>query len=284
MTRVHAVLLLASRLFAVAALIVGGIVTASLYRIRFGRRWFLRPQGQQVIQAWMRQVARTVGMRISINGVAPDRPALIVANHVSWLDIVALNAVQAMSFLAKDSVRAWPLLGPLSAMTGTLFLRRGSLSAINRSMDEIGWRLRTGHRVAIFPEGTTTDGTTVRSFHRALFRSAERAGVPVQPVAIRYVRRGVRDRIAPFVGDDGFLSHLLRVAAAGPMEVQLTWCESIVAAGTDSRDVALAARERIANVLDGDMAQALAAVARVEQYPPCPADVARSHTAAGRQA
>jgi 1-acyl-sn-glycerol-3-phosphate acyltransferase len=249
MMRPRRLLRVLPRLVAVAGLVLGGIVLAASYRVVLGRGWFLRPAGERLIQGWMRRLALVLGMHISVTGTMPPGASLVIANHISWLDIIALNATAPMSFLAKDAVRAWPLLGPLAAITGTMFLRRGSLSAMNRGMEEIAARLRAGHRVTLFPEGTTSNGSTVLLFHRALLRSARMAGVPLQPVAISYRRGRRRDTIVPFVGDDEFLSNLLRVLAAGPLHVQLVVCASSLVDNGNSPGLAQAARRSIIDAL-----------------------------------
>jgi hypothetical protein len=103
--------------------------------------------------------------------------------------------------------------------------------------------------VTLFPEGTTSDGSTVLPFHRALLRSAGLAGVPVQPVAIAYRRGRERDTIVPFVGEDDFLSNLLRVLAAGPLHIELVVCTSSSTDDVDSRSLAQVARQRIVDAL-----------------------------------
>lgn len=242
------------------ALIAGGLIAAAYLRIRFGNRWFLGKPGEGIIQAWMSRVARILGLRISVLGEPVAGPALMVANHVSWIDIVALNSVLPMSFLSKDNVRRWPLIGRLSAATGTLFLRRGSMAGLNRTTDEIADRLSRGKHVTLFPEGTTTDGSRVLPFHRALFRSAQRARVAVQPVALSYRRNGSRDYIAPFVGDDSFVSHLLRILSVRTTEVQLCFCKPVTESTGDSRALARYAQTRVTAILSMPASRAVLAV------------------------
>jgi 1-acyl-sn-glycerol-3-phosphate acyltransferase len=261
-----------ARAVVLLALILGGMITAVFFRVRLGRRWFLARSGEKIIQAWMKRTARTLGLRVTVVGEPVPGPVLTVANHVSWLDIVALNSVRPMSFLSKDNVRKWPLIGRLSAVTGTLFLRRGSLLGLNRTMDEIVDRLHQGKHVTLFPEGTTTDGSRVLPFHRALFRSAHRAQVPVQPVAIRYVRNGGRDHAAPFVGDDGFVTHLLRILAVGTTEVRLYFCRPVTESTGDSRTLARYVHDQVATVVSLPIGSAALAVHGYGQRPVQPTE------------
>lgn len=261
------VIWLSGRATILIAYIAGGLVTAAYLRIRFGNRWFLGKPGEEIIQAWMSRVARILGLRISVIGEPVTGPALMVANHISWIDIVALNSVRPMSFLSKDNVRRWPLIGRLSAATGTLFLRRGSMVGLNRATNEIADRLNQGKHVTLFPEGTTTDGSRVLPFHRALFRSAQRAKVEVQPVALSYRRNGSRDYIAPFVGDDAFVSHLLRILSVRSTEVELYFCKPVAESTGDSRVLARYAHARVVNILSLPKARAVLAANGGESLP-----------------
>jgi 1-acyl-sn-glycerol-3-phosphate acyltransferase len=141
-----------------------------------------------------------------------DGPLLVVANHVSWLDVYLLNALAPARFVAKSEVRRWPLVGAMAATCGTLFIVRGSYRDAARVKDEVAAALRRGERVVVFPEATTTDGTRVARFYAALLQAAIDAGVPVQPVAIRYVGPdGAPDAAAAFIDDMTFATSLARV-------------------------------------------------------------------------
>jgi 1-acyl-sn-glycerol-3-phosphate acyltransferase len=113
---------------------------------------------------------------------------MIVANHVSWVDIFAINAVVPVRFVAKAQVRRWPLVGWLSARAGTIFIDRGRRQDTLRVNALISQALRAGELFAVFPEGTTSDGSTLLKFHSSLLEPALEAGAAVQPVALRYER------------------------------------------------------------------------------------------------
>jgi 1-acyl-sn-glycerol-3-phosphate acyltransferase len=160
---------------------------------------------------WSRQLLDILGIRLAgyPRGMARGREealapgSLFVANHVSWLDIFALNAVRPMAFVAKSEVRGWPFAGWLTANTDTLFLRRGQRGqthAINRRIAEL---LAAGKDVAIFPEGTTTDGSVVLPFHGALLQPAIDGRHPIRPVALAYCDADGRRSAAPaYAGAD----------------------------------------------------------------------------------
>ncbi|MBB3101688.1 lysophospholipid acyltransferase family protein [Azomonas macrocytogenes] len=215
---------------------VACLVPVSLARRQRATRWFLA-----------RMVA-ALPLRVQLSGTLPERPALWLANHISWTDIPLLGQWLPMSFLSKDDVRQWPIAGWLAQESGTLFIRRGSgdLEGLHRQLADY---LRQGHPLLIFPEGTTTDGSQVGIFHSRLLSCATATGVPVQPVAIRYLRRGQRDSIAPFIGADDLLSHLRRLLAHEPVDVEIHLLPLIETAGRNRSGIAREAREGIKQAL-----------------------------------
>jgi 1-acyl-sn-glycerol-3-phosphate acyltransferase len=137
-------------------------------------------------QRWARRMIRTLGVRLCIEGAAPVPGALLVANHVSWLDILAIASYTPAIFVAKSEVRDWPAIGWLAARAGSLFLRRSSGRSLLRVKNRIAALLLEGSNVAIFPEGTTSDGSRVLPFRSGLLQAAVDSGRPVQPVAVAY--------------------------------------------------------------------------------------------------
>lgn len=172
--------------------------------------------------------------------------ALIVANHISWIDIFAINAALPAAFVAKEEVRHWPLIGWLAEKSDTVFLRRGSRGharIINREIAEI---LGKGEYVAVFPEGTTTDGTHLLHFHAALIQPALAVGRPVLPLAISYWDADGSRSLAPgYVGDVSLMQCTLAIAGCKGLVVRVTTCPALGLAGEDRRQVAVAAREAI---------------------------------------
>ncbi|MEU5089246.1 lysophospholipid acyltransferase family protein [Streptomyces sp. NPDC021356] len=194
------------RLMAVAVLVLGGIALSPLGgRIPAG--WVGR---------WCRAIARAAGVRVRISGTAaPTGGLLLVANHISWLDVPLLAAVRPARMLAKSEVRRWPLVGPLAARGGALFIERDRLRALPGTVALLAETLRAGAAVAAFPEGSTWCGRGRGRFHRAVFQAALDAGVPVQPVTIGYRRAGGATSTAPaFVGEDTLAASLWRVVRA----------------------------------------------------------------------
>jgi len=213
----------ASRATFLVAHLGSGLLQALYLGLRDGRNWHESATGQATIQRWMQRLTRILALRISVPERPLPVPAMIVANHISWLDIIALASVRPTRFLAKDTVRRWPLIGALAALSGTLFIRRGAASALRESNDRLCRSLRIRQQVAIFPEGTTSDGRAVGPFHSALFEAARRAYCPIQPLAIRYrnANGAIDTRAAPYVEKDIFVLHLWRILSRRETRVEL---------------------------------------------------------------
>ncbi|MBB3662332.1 1-acyl-sn-glycerol-3-phosphate acyltransferase [Prauserella sediminis] len=144
---------------------------------------------------------------------------LVVANHVSWLDIPALLALEPLTFLAKREVASWPFIGRQARRMGTLLLDRWSLRGLPASVDAVAERLRAGETVMAFPEATTWCSGPGGPFRRAVFQAALDAGAPIRPVTLSYRQRGEPSTIAAFVGDDGLASSLPRVIRARDLTI-----------------------------------------------------------------
>ncbi|MCK2094988.1 lysophospholipid acyltransferase family protein [Thauera aromatica] len=151
---------------------------------------------------WSRALLRILGIDLEAEGERITPGCLLVANHISWVDIFAINALAPAAFVSKAEVRAWPLIGWLAAKNDTLFLRRGSRGHARIVNAETAARLEAGGNVAIFPEGTTTDGTEVLHFHAALLQPAIACGRPVQPLALRYLNTDRGHNRAPAYDGD----------------------------------------------------------------------------------
>ena len=175
---------------------------------------------------WQLHLLQVLGVRVRQRGSAVAGGRLIMANHVSWLDIPLIGACAPTRFVSKAEVRDWPIAGWLAQAAGTFYLQRGK-HGTRPLVDRLVPQLRAGVSVAIFPEGTTSDGRDVLGFHSRLFAAAIEAGVPVQPVAIRYGEGDAGQSLAPFVGDDDLLSHLLRLLRNRRLEAEILFTAPI---------------------------------------------------------
>lgn len=175
-------------------------------------------------RTWSRCLLRVCGVRLAVRGQPRMEGAvLIVANHVSWLDIFVINAVRPTAFVAKSEIRRWPIVGRLVAGAGTLFLQRGHRHAIHTVGEAMKARFADNESVGLFPEGTTTEGFSLLPFHGSLFEPARQAGVAIQPVALRFLRHGRRDAFAAFVGEETLVGNLWRVLGARGLAVETVY-------------------------------------------------------------
>ncbi|TAL82140.1 MAG: 1-acyl-sn-glycerol-3-phosphate acyltransferase, partial [Candidimonas sp.] len=158
---------------------------------------------------WSQALMWLCGVRLRIVGEPVlAGAALWVANHVSWIDIFALNSVRSTSFIAKSDIRRWPLIGWLVAGAGTVFIERGQRQAVRLVGEQMKARFERGDVVGLFPEGTTSPGFDVMPFHSSLFDAALRAHVDIQPVALRFLHRGRRSDYVAFVGKQNLMQNL----------------------------------------------------------------------------
>ncbi|MFT0213849.1 lysophospholipid acyltransferase family protein [Pseudomonas sp. F1_0610] len=165
---------------------------------------------QQCTQRFMQLLCFVLPVHIKQTGKLPNLPMLWVSNHISWLDVMVIGQLQPLSFLSKAEVRNWPVFGWLAQGSGTLFIQRGQ-GQQNQITTQIAEYLDKGYSLVLFPEGTSTDGQSVKKFYSRLLAASIETMVPVQPVALTYIREGKRDTITPYVGDDVFANHLLAV-------------------------------------------------------------------------
>lgn len=202
-----------------------------------------------IIERWCREVLDILHINVSVHG----RPmpgnvssVMFVANHVSWMDVLLLNAYRRMHFVAKMEVRSWPLIGWIAAGTGTLFFKRTSPYQLACVMQSMTATLGRGDCIALFPEGTTTDGTSVHTFHSGLFESAILADVPIRPVGIRYLKSdGSLDADIAFVGDESLVSSILNVLSRPTTLARLSFSHPIDSSMGDRRRLAALCQEAV---------------------------------------
>ncbi|SFN28670.1 1-acyl-sn-glycerol-3-phosphate acyltransferase [Formivibrio citricus] len=200
------------------------------------------------IHRWSRQLLRIVGLRLAVHGQAApaDKPILLLSNHVSWLDIYALNAISPARFVAKSEVRSWPVIGTLCTRTGTLFVDRNSKHDARRVNTEIAQALQGGSDVALFPEGTTTDGSAIRPFRSALLQAAMESRALVQPVYLRYLDAGGSPTTLPAYCDDiSFGQSLWRLLGARGLRAEVHFLPPLRAEDIDRRELARTAETLI---------------------------------------
>jgi len=174
-------------------------------------------------------------------------PLLLVANHISWLDITSLHAARFCRFVSKADVKAWPLIGALASGVGTLFIERESRRDAMRVVHHMADSLRAGDVLAVFPEGTTGEGVELLPFHANLLQAAIAAGSPVQPVALQFIdtHSGERSLAPCYVGDDTLVGSVWRTVRARGITVRIVFGELQTAQGRERRTWAAGLRETI---------------------------------------
>jgi 1-acyl-sn-glycerol-3-phosphate acyltransferase len=246
------------RIVLLIALVLSGIAIAAAVFPVLGQA-----KRDRIIRAWSRGLLLVCGVRLRLaglplssaltqTGVEPGRRGrLLLANHVSWLDVFAVLAAAPCRFVAKSEIRDWPLLGMLVTLVGTLYIERGRRHAVASMNHRVLERLRRGDTVAVFPEGTTTDGRSLLPFHSNLLAPALEAGAECWPVALRYAEEGVPSTAAAFVGEMSLVASLWNILGARRLQVEVAFLEPVSAGGERNRHhVAEMAAERIAAWLD----------------------------------
>ncbi|MFT3813799.1 MAG: lysophospholipid acyltransferase family protein [Acidovorax sp.] len=199
----------------------------------------LTPAQQQArVHAWAQGLLDCAGVTLEVRGAPPaGGPVLIVANHLSWLDIPVLHAARYCRFISKADVRAWPVVGRLATAGGTLYIERTSARDAMRVVHHMRDALQAGQVLAVFPEGTTGDGRTLLPFHANLLQAALSADAPVLPVGLRFIDRRTRavSHAASYIGDETLVGSIWRTLAAPGLTAVLSWGVPEKAAGRDRR-------------------------------------------------
>ncbi|NOT10472.1 MAG: 1-acyl-sn-glycerol-3-phosphate acyltransferase [Methylococcaceae bacterium] len=198
---------------------------------------------------WLTRFCGIVNLHIIQEGTSPEPGALIVSNHISWLDIIAIGQCVPAYFIAKSDISSWPIIGYLAKQGGTLFIRRGDKQHIRTMSEKMVWLLKQNASIVAFPEGTTTNGDGVLAFHPSLFQPALLTRCPVQPVAIQYL--GAARFQAPFIGDDDFISHLFKILSLEKFEVKLTFLPAISSRDNNRRSISAETRNLIFEIISG---------------------------------
>ena len=240
------------RAFLRAAALVGMFVVG--VPLQVGLAW-LGPRVAGWTSVWFcRGLLRLLCLSIEVEGSIAEGPVLLAANHVSWIDVVALGSLQPFCFLAKREVASWPFLSKLAAVQGTVFINRRRRRDILPANRDLARRILEGRKVMLFPEGTTYDGRHPGRFLSSHFAAAREVlqlapsvmAVSVQPGAIAY-----SSRAAAWIGDDALLPHVWRVLRGAPIRCLLVFGPPVISgAGSDRKAIAREMRETIAATLE----------------------------------
>jgi 1-acyl-sn-glycerol-3-phosphate acyltransferase len=224
--------------------------------------WGLRlPTARAIPMVFHRIAARIMGVRVTVIGTpSADRPMLILSNHVSWIDIIALGTVMPLSFVAKAEVKTWPVFGLMAKLQRSVFVDRSKKGETSKVNTEIAERLKEGDPIVLFAEATTSDGNRLLPFRSALVGAAQEAIVSggsgphvcLQPVALAYTRRdGLptgrmgRAQIG-WYGDMEMVPHLAGILRGGTLDVEVRFGEAIAFdAGADRKGMTKLAEDQV---------------------------------------
>ena len=199
----------------------------------------LSPDQQHArVQVWSQQLLALAGVHLRVVGQPPlTGPVMLVANHISWLDIPVMHAARHCRFVSKSDVKGWPLIGTLATAAGTLYIERSSRRDALRMVRSMQEALERGEVLAVFPEGTTGDGRAMLPFHANLIQAAVAAQSPVQPVGLRFADRatGATSFAPSYIGDETLLGSIWRTLSAPPIEAVVHYGPPELPAGRDRR-------------------------------------------------
>lgn len=228
-----------------------GHVLRGLWVIRteFGR---LTPDAcALLVREWSRQMLGIMGVELVVRGVTPERgPLLLVANHISWLDILVMDAAFPARFVSKADVKHWPVLGALITGAGTLYIERENRRDAMRVVHHMAAALKANDTVAVFPEGTTGDGRELLPFHANLIQAAISAHAPVMPVALDFVdgASGQRSDAPLFVGNTTLLQSIWTTLRATQLQAVVHYGTPQTADGRERRAWAQDLRRAVADL------------------------------------
>jgi 1-acyl-sn-glycerol-3-phosphate acyltransferase len=221
--------------------------------------WLDRAERDRRVGRWAAGLLRVANVRAQLRGRPPrvrGEGALIVANHVSWLDIHLLHSLLPARFVSKAEVRGWPVIGWMAEAAGTLFLERSRKSDAARMNTVMAGHLRDGDCLALFPEGTTSDGTHLLPFYPSLFQPAVESGAQVWPALIRYLKAdGTPCANAAYYGDLSLGESLRRILGEPGIVAEITFLPAIASTGLGRRELAARAEAAMRAALAPDAAR-----------------------------
>ena len=197
-----------------------------------------QPEREARVQSWSLRLLGLLGVQLELRGRPPAAgPVLLVANHISWLDILVMNAARYCRFVSKSDVKRWPLIGTLATGGGTIYIERESRRDALRVVHHVAESLQRGEVVAVFPEGTTSDGMALLPFHANMIQAAISADAPAQPVALSFLDSGTRAAsLTPcYIDDDTLVGSLWRTVTGPPITAVVHYGEPQQASGRDRR-------------------------------------------------
>ena len=206
------------------------------------------------VQRWARGFLRVWRIDLQVRGTPPAQgPLLLVANHISWLDILVLHAAGFCRFVSKADIKDWPVIGMMATHAGTLYIARDSRRDALRVVHHMRDALQRGEVVAVFPEGTTSDGLTLLPFHANLIQAAISACAPALPVALEFIdsRTGQMSTAPMYIGDQTLLESVWRTLTTPGLRAVVTYGTPQAPEGRERRQWAAELREAVGALRTG---------------------------------
>lgn len=209
-----------------------------------------RKLNKVVVNTWSRILCSVCGLKMIARGKRQENPVLLVANHVSWIDIPVIHSYKLAGFVAKAEISKWPILGWIAKSGETLFIARGKHESRKKVLQLIDARLNQGRSIALFPEGKATNGDQLEQFHRQLMQAAVETRVPIQAIAIKYINEdGNRNKKIGFKENETFMNNVFRILSLPSCTVELNFCEVIETTEKSARELARITHAQVARVL-----------------------------------
>jgi 1-acyl-sn-glycerol-3-phosphate acyltransferase len=215
-----------------------GHILAGLWIVAVRLPRLSQAQQNSRVQVWAVELLGHLGIALDVRGQPPvTGPVLLVANHISWLDIPVMHAARHCRFVSKSDVQDWPLVGTLATAAGTLYIERSSRRDASRMVGLMAAALRDNEVLAVFPEGTTGDGRALLAFHANLLQAAVVADALAQPVGLRFVDQasGQVSHAPSYTGDETLLGSIWRTVCAPPLVAVVHYGAPELAQGRERR-------------------------------------------------
>lgn len=221
-----------------------------LLLITYAQKQGKRTLNKKVLNSWSKVLCTVCGLELTTRGIIQENPVMVVANHVTWLDIPVINCYKLVGFVAKAEIEKWPVLGLVAKCGESLFITRGKKESRNKVLVGIKNRLSQGRSIAVFPEGKATDGNKLGRFHRQLIHAAIEEEKPVQAIAIKYITpEGKRNKSVCFKENESFVRNVIRILSLPTSTVELTFCDVVKTAGITARQASEITHQQVAKVL-----------------------------------
>jgi 1-acyl-sn-glycerol-3-phosphate acyltransferase len=237
-----------SILFILSVVIVLPLV---LLLITIAQKKNKREFNKKVVNYWSKFLCFVCGLKLNCKGKIQKNPVLIVANHISWVDIPVIHCYKLVGYVAKAEIENWPFLGLVAKCGESLFIKRGKQESRQKVLESIKQRLNNNRSIAVFPEGKATNGEYLGRFHRQLLHAAVEEKKPIQAIAIKYINKdGSRNKGIAFKEKENFLSNVFRILSLPTSTAELTFCDVIDTSNISARQAAIISHNQVEKELE----------------------------------